>query len=237
MQSLSLEKASSELLTVCRLAYERGYICGTEGNLSLRVDDHTVMTTPSGQCKGLLTESELLLTNLDGQALDHSFNRTRNDKKASTELKMHLAVYQKRDDVMAVVHAHPTTATAFTIAGKSLNRCITPESTLTLGHIGLAPYATPSTDEVPASISDLLSSTDTIMLAHHGALTFGATIFQAFFRLETLEHHAKSLLIAQMLGGENTLNESQVRKLFAVCSVYGMTPPAMGEELIKTGTR
>lgn len=237
MQNLSLEKASSELLTVCRLAYERGYICGTEGNLSLRVDENTVMTTPSGQCKGLLTESELLLTNVDGEPVDHPFNRTRNDKKPSTELKMHLSVYRRRSDVMAIVHAHPTTATAFTIAGKSLNRCITPESILTLGKIGEAPYATPSTDEIPESIAPFVEGSSTIMLAHHGALTFGRTMFEAFFRLETLEHHARSLLIAQMLGGEKTLSESEVRRLFAICSVYGMTPPHGSEELIKTGTR
>lgn len=234
MQPRNLERASSELVKVCHLAYERGYICGTEGNFSLRLDERTLLTTPAGTCKGLLSPSDLVLTNLDGIALDSPQNQS---KKPSTELKMHLVVYQQRADVMAVAHAHPTTAVAFTVAGKSLNRCVLPEAILTLGKIAVAPYATPSTDEVPESIIEHLQHTDTILLSHHGALTFGSDIFQAFYRLETLEHQAKTLLIAQILGGEKTLSPAQVESLFAVCQIYGMTPPKNKDELIEAGTR
>ncbi len=234
MQPRNLERASSELVKVCHLAYERGYICGTEGNFSLRLDEHTILTTPTSACKGLLSPSDLVLTNLDGIALDSPNNY---GKKPSTELKMHLLVYQQRPDVMAVAHAHPTTAVAFTVAGKSLNRCVLPEAILTLGKIAVAPYATPSTEEVPESIAEHLQHTDTILLSHHGALTFGSDIFEAFYRLETLEHQAKTLLVAHMLGGENTLSTTQVEKLFAICQIYGMTPPKNREELIEAGTK
>ncbi len=233
MQPRNLERASSELVKVCHLAYERGYICGTEGNFSLRLDDRTLLTTPAGSCKGLLSPSDLVLTNFDGVALDSPQNQ---GKRPSSELKMHLIVYQKRADVMAVAHTHPTTAVAYTVAGKSLNRCVLPEAILTLGKIAEAPYATPSTDEVPQSIAEHLEHTDTILLSHHGALTFGSDIFQAFYRLETLEHQAKTLLIAQLLGGEKTLSQGQVEKLFAICQIYGMTPPTNREELIEAGT-
>ena len=233
MQSRSIEKSGSELAKVCRWSYERGYISGTEGNFSLRLDDKTLMTTPAGTCKGLLSASDFVLTNLSGEALDLPQNR---GKKPSTELKMHLTVYQARPDVMAIAHAHPTTAVAFTVAGKSLNRCVLPEAILTLGQIGIAPYATPSTDEIPQSIAEHLQHTDTILLSHHGALTFGSDIFQAFYRMETLEHQAKTLLIAHMLGGEKTLSREQVEKLFAVCQIYGMSPPKNSEEIIKAGT-
>lgn len=234
MQPRNLERASSELVEVCHLSYERGYICGTEGNFSLRLDDSTLLTTPAGTCKGLLSPSDLVLTNLDGIALDLPQNK---GKKPSTELKMHLIAYRLRADVMAVAHAHPTTAVAFSVADKSLNRCVLPEAILTLGHIATAPYATPSTDEVPESIAAHVQHTDTILLSHHGALTFGSDIFQAFYRLETLEHHAKTLLVAHMLGGEKTLSRSQVESLFAVCNIYGMTPPRNSAELIETGTK
>jgi len=233
LQSRSIEKSGSELAKVCRWSYERGYISGTEGNFSLRLDDKTLMTTPAGTCKGLLSASDFVLTNLSGEALDLPQNR---GKKPSTELKMHLTVYQARPDVMAIAHAHPTTAVAFTVAGKSLNRCVLPEAILTLGQIGIAPYATPSTDEIPQSIAEHLQHTDTILLSHHGALTFGSDIFQAFYRMETLEHQAKTLLIAHMLGGEKTLSREQVEKLFAVCQIYGMSPPKNSEEIIKAGT-
>ncbi|CAN5391307.1 class II aldolase/adducin family protein [soil metagenome] len=234
MQARNIERARTELTQVCRLAYERGYICGTEGNFSLRLDEQTLLTTPAGTCKGLLSPSELVLTNLDGLALDLPDNR---GKKPSSELKMHLIAYRLRPDIMAVAHAHPTTAVAFSVADKTLNRCVLPEAILTLGYIALAPYATPSTDEVPDSIAEHLLNTDTILLSHHGALTLGTDIFQAFYRLETLEHQAKTLLVAHTLGGEKTLTSEQVQNLFAICNIYGMTPPKNSDKLIEAGTK
>lgn len=233
MEALNEEKARADLAEVCRTAYQRGYISGVEGNFSLRLNIDTLLTTPAGCCKGRLNASDFLLTNLDGVPLDVASNR---GKKPSTELKMHLAVYQHRKDAMAVVHAHPTVATAFTIAGRSLNRCISPEAVLSLGEIGVAPYATPSTEEVPASIIPLLAHCNTLLLAHHGTLTFAQDIWNAFYKLEALEQHAKTLLIANMLGGEKTLTGEQVSQLFSVCQVYGMEAPENTERLIKMGT-
>lgn len=233
MEAMNEDKARADLLEVCKTAYQRGYISGVEGNFSLRLKNDTLLTTPAGCCKGRLNASELLLTNLDGEALDIPGNR---NKKPSTELKMHLAVYKHRPDAMAVAHAHPTVATAFTIAGKSLNRCISPEAVLNLGEIAIAPYATPSTEEVPQSIIPHLAHSNTLLLAHHGALTYGPDIWQAFYRLEALEQHAKILLIANMLGGEKTLSGAQVERLFEVCSVYGMERPTNADRLIEMGT-
>lgn len=233
MEALNEEKARADLAEVCRTAYQRGYITGVEGNFSLRLKNDILLTTPAGCCKGRLNPSDFLLTNLNGIPLDIPSNR---GKKPSTELKMHLAVYEHRADAMAVAHAHPTVATAFTIAGRSLNRCISPEAVLSLGEIAVAPYATPSTEEVPASIIPLLAHSNTLLLAHHGALTFGPDIWQAFYRLETLEHHARTLLVANMLGGEKTLTGAQVEQLFNICQVYGMEKPEHSDRLIKMGT-
>jgi L-fuculose-phosphate aldolase len=146
---------------------------------------------------------------------------------------MHLAVYRLRPEVGAVVHAHPTTAVAFTVAGKSLTKCILPEAILHLGVIPVAPYATPSTDEVPESIEAAVLASNVVMLDHHGALCYGDTIWNAFYLLETLEHHAKTLLIAELLGGAKALPTSSVEKLFAICSVYGIKPPANLDELLQ----
>jgi L-fuculose-phosphate aldolase len=145
---------------------------------------------------------------------------------------MHLAVYRLRPEICAVVHAHPTTAVAFTVAGKSLTKCILPEAILALGVIPVAPYATPSTDEVPKSIEAGVRASDVVMLDHHGALCYADTIWNAFYLLETLEHHAKTLLIAELLGGAKPLPRSSVEKLFAICSVYGMKPPVNVDELL-----
>ena len=229
MLTLNEDQARKDLVAVARACYTRDYICGTEGNFSLRLDGEHLLTTPKGACKGSLNESDLVVTNLDGKPTTHPGN---GGKQPSTELAMHLAVYRLRPEIQAVVHAHPTTAVAFTVAGKSLTKCILPEAILALGAIPVAPYATPSTDEVPESIKAGVLANNVVMLDHHGALCFADTIWNAFYLLETLEHHAKTLLIAELLGGAKPLPKTSVEKLFAICSVYGMKPPANSEELL-----
>ncbi|MBS1999138.1 MAG: class II aldolase/adducin family protein, partial [Cyanobacteria bacterium SZAS LIN-2] len=219
-----------DLVAVARLCYQRDYICGTEGNFSVRLEDDLLLTTPRGICKGSLEESDLVVTNLNGEVVSQ---REKNGKLPSTELAMHLAVYRLRPEIRAVVHAHPTTAVAFTVAGKSLTKCILPESILMLGEIPVAPYATPSTEEVPESIEAGVRSSNVVMLDHHGALCYGDTIWNAFYLLETLEHHAKTFFMAEMLGGAKPLQKHSVEKLFAICSIYGIKVPANADELLK----
>jgi L-fuculose-phosphate aldolase len=215
-------QARHDLVEVAKLCYQREYICGTEGNFSLRLAGDNLLSTPRGVCKGRLIASDLVVTNLSGEPTDHPYN---NGRKPSTELAMHLAVYKARPEVQAIVHAHPTTAVAFTVAEKSLTRCILPESILALGKIPVAPYATPSTEEVPESIEAAVRENNVLMLDHHGALCFADSIWNAYYLLETLEHHAKTLFMAEMLGGAKELSRSKVQKLFDICSVYGMKPP------------
>lgn len=220
---LNENKARHDLIEVARLAYERRYLVGTEGNLSIRLDAQRILTTPRGTCKARLSPSDLVVTNLDGHLLPESKYQS---KLPSTELKMHLVAYQERDDIRAIVHAHPTTAVAFTVAGQRLDAPILPEAILNLGAIPVAPYATPSTEEVPESIKDLVKCGNCLLLDHHGSLTFGATIFDAFYLLETLEHHAQTLMTARLLGGEKPLDREQIEKLYAICQIYGLKPPS-----------
>lgn len=233
MQALDENKAREEMVEVGKLAYDRGYICGTEGNFSIRLNEQLILTTASGTCKGRLTPSSLLLTNLDGESCreDATIEKisSMDSLKPSTELKMHLAVYKARPDVRAIVHAHPLHAVAFSIAKKSLKLAITPESILNLGGLAQAPYATPSTQAIPKSIEPLLKENNTIILAHHGSLTFGSNLLDAFFRLETLEHHAKSLYLAQNIDCAHTLSKEQLRELFKISTIYGMSLPETTE--------
>ncbi|MCC7530165.1 MAG: class II aldolase/adducin family protein [Candidatus Melainabacteria bacterium] len=209
--------ARQSLAEVSRLCYQRGYISGTEGNFSIRLSENQVLTTPRGVCKGRINESELVLTDLHGNALDpHS-------ALPSTELKMHLAAYRLRKDIDAVVHAHPTIAVGFTVAGVSLSTPALPEVVCTLGGIPVAPYATPSTEEVVESIEPFVKKCDALMLDHHGALCLGKDIWDAFYKLETVEHQAQTLLVAHLLGGPKPLSTAQISCLMAVRSVYGLT--------------
>lgn len=217
MSPIAESEARSALVEVSRLCYQRGYICGTEGNFSIRLDKSRILTTPAGVCKGRITENDLVITDLDGEPADG------NARRPSTELKMHLAAYFLRDDVKSVVHAHPTVAVGFTVGQKSLAKCILPEVVCTLGSIPVAPYATPSTDEVSDSIAPYVKNYDAIVLDHHGALCLGRDIWDAYYKLETLEHHAQTLLVAHLVGGERPLTDIQVKKLLAIRSVYGLS--------------
>lgn len=210
-----INSARQQLAEVCRLAYERGYICGTEGNFSIRLSADRIMCTPRGVCKGRISPEQMVLVDGSGKQVDEK-------GKVSTEFSMHLEAYKMRSDISAVVHAHPTVAVGFTVAGQSLSKCILPEVVCTLGDIPVAPYATPSTDEVPESISALIAEYDCLMLDHHGALAVGTDIWDAFYKLETLEHHAQTMLVAHLLGGAKPLYASQVKRLLQIRGVYGL---------------
>ncbi|MBS1957747.1 MAG: class II aldolase/adducin family protein [Cyanobacteria bacterium SZAS-4] len=209
--------ARQALAEVSRLCYQRGYITGTEGNFSIRLGSDRILTTPRGVCKGRINESELVITDLSGNPTDP------NAALPSTELKMHLAAYRLRSDVFAVVHAHPTIAVGFTVAGVSLSTPALPEVVCTMGGIPVAPYATPSTDEVVESIEPFVKKYDALMLDHHGALCVGKDIWDAFYKLETVEHQAQTLLVAHLLGGPKPLSKMQIDSLLSIRSVYGLT--------------
>ena len=124
-----------------------------------------------------------------------------------------LEVYRQRPNVGAVVHAHPPLATACSIAGVSLARCVIPEVVVSLGGIPTAEYATPGTTEVPASIRQAILDYDALILAHHGSLTIGSTLWEAYLRLERVEQAAQITVAAQQLGQVTTLTAEAVEKL------------------------
>lgn len=209
-------KSRTELIEVARLCYEKGYICGLEGNFSIRLTDDVLLTTPRGSCKGRLNEDDLVLTNMSGEPISGG--------RPSTELKMHLMVYRHRPDVKAVVHAHPVTALGLTVAGVSLAAPILPEIICTIGSVPTAPYATPSTDEIPNSIVPFLKDHDAMMLDHHGALAYGSDIYDAFYKLETVEHFAQTLVVAYQVGRPIELTRAQVERLHEIKSIYQAVP-------------
>ncbi|MBI4532579.1 MAG: class II aldolase/adducin family protein [Candidatus Melainabacteria bacterium] len=219
------QQARKELIEVCRQAYGRGYICATEGNFSVRLGPDLVLSTPSGVCKGRIDVDDLILTDLTGCPVDSAKGTAQGKRRPSTELGMHMMSYKARPDVNAVVHAHPTVAVSFTVAGLKLSQCILPEVVCALGSIPIAPYATPSTQDVADGIRELVKDHDALVLDHHGALTLGVDIWDAFYKLETLEHHAQILLVAHILGGVKELSAQQIQKLLEIRKIYGFTRP------------
>ena len=199
-----------EIVRIGRLMWERGYVVSTDGNISARLGPDRILVTASGLSKGFLSPDDLVVVRNDGALLPSYRGR---GQRPSSEILMHLEVYQQRPDVNAIVHAHPPIATAFSIAGVSLARCVLPEVIVTLGSIPIVEYATPGTTEVSDSIRRAVRDHDAVILAHHGSLTVGSSVWKAYMLLERVEHTAQITLTAQQLGKVHTLSADEVQKL------------------------
>jgi len=213
------EQIRADIVEVGRRLWGRGYVASNDGNISVRLDERRLITTPKNVSKGFMTPDMMVVTDLDGKKLA-------GERDPSSEMKMHLQVYRDRADARAVVHAHPPTATAFAVAGIPLDRAVLAEVVTTLGSIPIAEYGTPSTDELPAACSKYLKAHDGLLLANHGALALGPDLFTAYYRMETIEHFAKISLVARLLGREHLLSREEVQRLQGLRGMYGIPSPA-----------
>ena len=216
---MNQDEAVQEMIAAGRRLDALGYVPATDGNLSVRLSSREILATVSGVKKGFLTPRDFTTIDPEGRPL-------RGGAAVSTEILMHLRIYSERPDAKAVVHAHPPTATGFAVAGIPLRECVLPEVVSTIGAVPLAPYATPSTDKLPESIAPFLASHNAILLANHGAVTFGPSLFQAMNRMETVEQFAKILFVARTLGTVNLLTPAQVDDLNRIRHRYGYSGPA-----------
>ncbi|MDP3149556.1 MAG: class II aldolase/adducin family protein [Ignavibacteria bacterium] len=205
-----------ELIAYCHKVYEKNFVSAYDGNLSVRTPNGTILITRSAVCKGDVTGSDILEMDINGNIISGS-------GKISTENKLHLFIYKNRNDVKAVVHAHPVYATAFASARESLDRPVFPEVILTLGRIPLCKYATPSTDELPDSLKTHINYANVFLLENHGAVSVGVNVKQAYFRMEKLEHTAKTIFIAGKLGGIKEIPKYKLDALYSVAEKsYGI---------------
>src|SRR5712671_2268789 len=216
---MSIESLRADIVEVGRRMYARGYTASNDGNISVRLDASRLLMTPKSVCKGFMTPDMMCITDLEGRKLQ-------GERDPSSETLMHLEVYRQRPDVQSVVHAHPPTATGFAVAGIPLDRAVLAEVLATLGSIPIAEYATPSTAELPAAVRKYIKAHDGMLLANHGALTVGADLFAAYYKMETIEHFAKISLVARLLGGENLIAREEVERLQQLRGTYGINAPA-----------
>ncbi len=195
-----------EIVEIGRRIYARGYVAANDGNISARIDDQSIVISPTGVSKGFMTPEMMVITDMNGTPR----NKT---SKASSEIHMHLKIYEKRSDINAIVHAHPPYSTAFSVSGIPLTQATLPEVIITLGGIPLAEYGTPGTSELFDHLMNYVHDYDAFLLQNHGALAIGQDLTRAYFRMETLEHCAHITYIAHQLGRINTLSTSEVNKL------------------------
>ena len=186
----------SDIIEICRRVYRNGWVASNDGNISIRIAPNAVLCTPTGMSKGYLKPDQLVKVDMEG-------NKLEGELEASSEVKIHLDVYRNKKGINSAVHAHPPYATAYAVAGIPLDQCVIPEIIVSLGSIPLTEYGTPSTYEIPESIRKYLKDHNAFLLQNHGAFTIGADVYQAYYRMESVELFAKISLLANLLGNVN----------------------------------
>lgn len=195
------------------MLHERGFIAACDGNLSVRLDRHRVLVTPTAMSKGMMKPADLVIVDMNGRKLEGR-------REVTSEIGMHLLIYRMRPDVHGVVHAHPRTATGFAAAGLALDQPLVCEVVIGLGQIPLAPYGTPGTPELAATLEPLIPDYDAILMANHGVVTYGADLQSAYMKMETVEHFAQIALVSHLLGRQRPLEGEEVEKLVVARSKY-----------------
>jgi L-fuculose-phosphate aldolase len=224
-----------DIARVCRLIYEKGWVAANDGNVSVRLAEDRILCTPTAISKGMVTPDDLIACDMTGNKVEGHRDRT-------SEIAMHLTIYSMRPDVHSVVHAHPPVATGFATAGRALDKALLPEVIIHLGAVPLAAYGLPGTPALSDGMLPLIPYYDALLLENHGCTSYGSDVWEAFFRMETVEHFARITFVAEMLGGARPLPREEVEKLFAARARYnvksrtGMEPgmPVVAEDLLQT---
>lgn len=207
-----------EICEIGKRIYNRGMVASNDGNISVKLNDHEFLCTPTGVSKGFMTPEYICKVNEKGEVIEANPGF-----KPSSEIKMHMRVYQKRPDVKSVVHAHPMYATAYAIAGKALTQPIMPEAVIALGCVPLAKYGRPSTEEIPDAVEEYLPYFDAVLLENHGALSYSDSLLAAYHKMEAVEFYAKLLYLSTQIGGPKEFTPEQVEDLYEIRRKFGMS--------------
>ena len=210
-----------DIVRIGQLVFQKGWVAANDGNITVRMDAERILATPTGVCKGMMHVDDLIIVDMKGNKIAGRAERT-------SEIAMHLTVYEMRPDIKAVVHAHPPVATGFATAGKPLNLALLPEVVIGLGCVPLAAYGLPGTTALTEPMLPLIPKYDALLMANHGAVCYGEDVYKAYFRMETMEHFARIQLVAELLGGPQVLPRSEVDKLLDSRTRYGVKAKSAG---------
>ena len=220
--SKTLQELRQDIVDVGKLVFQKGWVAANDGNISVRLDDQSVLCTPTSICKGMMSVEDLIVCDLDG-------NKVEGRRERTSEIAMHATIYRMRPDIQSVLHAHPPVATGFAVAGRALDLALLPEVIISLGCVPLADYGLPGTPALTEGMLPLIPKYDATLMANHGAVAYGENVYQAFQRMETVEHFARITLVAELLGGARALPRVEVRKLFDSRERYGVRSRARME--------
>lgn len=188
-------------LEIADRLYEAAYLRGKEGNLSCRLENGNVLISPTSVCKGELNAEELVEVDLKGRKI-------KGELPPSSDVRLHLFIYNSRPDIFACLHAHPVYATTFSVLGEKEAMTVLPEADIVLGPVAFLDYTPPKTKEVPKEMGKLLKTCEVFVLTRHGALTIGANLEEAFYRMETLERCAQVAFLSNLYCKTSSSNRS-----------------------------
>ena len=195
-----------EVARFMRRLYKHGLTTTSGGNVSLRLSEELIVITPSATDKGRMKWKEVAIVTIFGENLTP-------DLKPSIETAMHLAVYKKKKDVLAIVHAHPVMASLFTAIKAKINTNLTAEAKAILGDPLLVKYAVMGSIALADIVAENVLKSDILLLENHGILTTGANLLQAFDKIEVLENAAKMTLMTEMTGKRRPLDRARILEL------------------------
>ena len=213
--------ARRDIVEAGRRMYMRGFVCANDGNISARLSHDVILATPSGVSKGFMTEDMLIKLDIAGNILEGAM-------KPSSEIKMHLAIFKKSPEIMAVCHAHPPVSSTFAAAGVALDRAFLQETAVLLGVIPVAKYALPASDDLAAGVAEFCVDYHGALLEHHGPVTWGSSVMQALYRMESVEYTATIAMYSRLMGFERTLSKEQIDGLITLRPMWGVTA-SLGE--------
>ncbi|MBR6051544.1 MAG: class II aldolase/adducin family protein [Clostridia bacterium] len=217
MATVSEYEIKKQICDIGKRIYNRGMVAANDGNISVKLSDHEFLCTPTGVSKGFMTPEYICKVDEKGNVIQANAGF-----KPSSEIKMHMRVYEQRPDVKSVVHAHPMYATSFAIAGIPLTQPIMPEAVIALGCVPIAEYGCPSTNEIPDAVEKYLPYFDAVLLANHGALTYSDSLLAAYMKMESVEFYAQLLYQSKVLGGPKEFTPEQVEQLYEIRRKFGM---------------
>jgi L-fuculose-phosphate aldolase len=219
--SPAVNEAKDLICEMGRRLWQRAYVDGNGGNISVRVARDLVLCTPTLTSKGFMKPADLCLVDLQGE-------QKAGEKKRTSEVLMHLEIYKAQPLAQACVHAHPPTATGFSVAGMSPPSCLLPEMELVCGEVPLAPYLTPGSPEIGQAVAALMVEHNTVLMANHGMVAWGPSLEEAYFRVEILESYCQTVLVARQLGSSNAIPPARMREILAIKQRWGIPDRRIG---------
>ena len=211
-------EAKRMIVDIGRRMYEKNFVAANDGNISVKVDEDLFWTTPTGVSKGFMSEDMMVKMRTDGTVVSQG------ERGPSSEVKMHLRIYNENPNAHAVCHAHPPVSTSFAIAGISLDKAIYPEALVNLGTVPCVHYEAPGSQGIPDSIAPYCRDYNALLLANHGAVAWGKDLTEAWYRLESCEHYAMVIMYTcNIIGKANVLSCQQVNELIGIREKLGIT--------------